>query len=327
MPADGAYPVEDFLDAIASQLDRMQDSLRLKAVNRPLTYAVRDFSLELQVFIDLDSEGRVRFRNSAPNETGASTVRVEFTTITRPMIEENTVELAMTKSPSLDEAGLAPEERRQLERVGVRNIAQLKKLGNSADASTVARFSGVPIDRLRQAIAAGRPKVTAARPAPAEPNGAGAAPPPAPPPPAQRLPVEPPRVEPPPAAQPPRVEPPRTDGGHASRRPGDGFRRPIAQGLGEAASAGAAVPLAVAAGTRALELSGENLAGPDHPVARLDGAELPVLAAEDDRIVVELPQGSPGGRLELDLGDGEVLSYDLAPAAPVNDAWAPRSAR
>ena len=46
MAGDSSFRCEDFLEAITSQLDRTQDALRLKAVNRPLTYAIRDFSLE-----------------------------------------------------------------------------------------------------------------------------------------------------------------------------------------------------------------------------------------------------------------------------------------
>src|ERR1041384_4252337 len=96
----GNFLVEDFVNAISAQLDRVQDALRLKAVNRPLTFALKDFSLDLQVFAEMDNENNVRFRSASPNETGASTLRLSFTTITRPMIEENTISLAATRSPT-----------------------------------------------------------------------------------------------------------------------------------------------------------------------------------------------------------------------------------
>ena len=82
-----SFLVEDFLNSITVQLDRVQDSLRLKAINRPLTYALKDFALDLQVFVELDAHGSVRFRNASANEAGASTVRLGFTTITKPMID------------------------------------------------------------------------------------------------------------------------------------------------------------------------------------------------------------------------------------------------
>jgi hypothetical protein len=180
----GSFLVEDFINSITVQLDKVQDALRLKAVNRPLTYALKEFSLDLQVFVDLDGQGNVRFRNSAPNETGASTVRLGFTTITKPMIEENTVSLAMTRSPSLDQLGLKPEERSRLEKLGVHNAAQLNNLYQNTGGSAVSRLAELPLERLRAALQLGRPQVTGVTPStsPAPPLSPGFSPPQAGPP-------------------------------------------------------------------------------------------------------------------------------------------------
>ena len=166
MVGDGSFLVEEFINAITSQLDRVQDSLRVKAVNRPLTYALKDLTLELKVFVDMDAQGNVRFRTSAPNEAGSSVVHLGFTTITKPMIEENTISLATTRSASLEELGLGPEDRQKLERVGVRNLAQLNRLGSSTGVQTIARLSDVSLDRLKQAIATGRPQLHDVQPEP-----------------------------------------------------------------------------------------------------------------------------------------------------------------
>jgi hypothetical protein len=175
MAGDGSFRVEEFLDAIASQLDRTQDALAFKAVNRPLTYAIKDFNLQLQVFVEMDADGNVRLRSSGPNETGASTISIGFTTITRPMIEENTVALATSRTPSLAEAGFDPDERRRLERLGVRNTSELRRLGSNdgVGATAVSRLTQIPVTRLRQALQLGRPIVTSVHPAsdPGEPPG------------------------------------------------------------------------------------------------------------------------------------------------------------
>lgn len=142
-PDDGAFLVEDFVNAISSQLDRVQDGLRLKAVNRPLTYALRDFSIDLNVFVEMDSDQNVRLRPAGPNETGASTIKIGFTTITKPMIEENTISLAQTRSPGLAELGLNPEEQRKLEQYGVRNAAEFRQLGAQTGSATIARLAGI----------------------------------------------------------------------------------------------------------------------------------------------------------------------------------------
>lgn len=177
MSGDLSFRVEDFLEAITSQLDRTQDALRLKAVNRPLTYAIRDFSLDMKVFVELDDEGQVRFRSSSADDAGASTVSIGFTTITRPMIEENTISLSEVQGPSLEDLGLAPEERRSLERIGVRNAGQLKRLNSSSGEDAVSKFANLPVNRLRAALQQSRPSVDRVEPddARAVPGSAGPA--------------------------------------------------------------------------------------------------------------------------------------------------------
>ncbi|MBO6865477.1 MAG: hypothetical protein JJ877_00420 [Thalassococcus sp.] len=154
-----AAPIEDFLEAITAQLDKTQDNLRLKAVNRPLTFALKDFSIDLSVFVEMDRDGQVRLRPSGPNESGASVIKIGFTTITRPMIEENTISMEMTQSPSLEDAGFAPDESKQLQRLGVRNLAQLEKLRQRTDEDSVAQFAGLDSGVLRQRLQKARPRI------------------------------------------------------------------------------------------------------------------------------------------------------------------------
>jgi hypothetical protein len=170
MNGDGGFLVEEFLDAISAQLDRAQDALAAKAKVRPMTFALRNFAIDLQVFVGVDGIGNVRLRSAAPGETGSSTLKLDFTTITRPMIEENTVSLAMAQAPSLTEVGLRPQEQQQLERIGVRTVAQLQALHSSgAGLDGIARLTqgGVSVERLREALRLGRPEILRAGPAPA----------------------------------------------------------------------------------------------------------------------------------------------------------------
>lgn len=279
MGRESSFLVEDFLAAIASQLDRTQDALALKAVNRPLTYAIRDFTMELKVFIDMDPAGHVRLRSPAPGETGASTINIGFTTITRPMIEENTVSVEMTRAPDLAQAGLSPDEQRRLERLGVRNTAELQNLKASTGTGAISRLADIPIDRLRTALALGRPSVA----------GVKVSPTPAPPPQPHAAPQ-------PPTGQPPVPQPPI-----GQPRP------PI---------------IKLPPGGGRLELTGHNMltpAGP--PSVRLGGRPLAVSDADEHRLVVELPDDAAGA-LEVDLGNGEVQTFELQPhAEDTLDRW------
>ena len=84
MSAGRAFPVEDFVQAFTAQLDRAQDLLALKArTGRPLTFALKDLSVDLHVFWEADPSGRMLMRHAEANEAGASTLRFNFTSITR----------------------------------------------------------------------------------------------------------------------------------------------------------------------------------------------------------------------------------------------------
>ena len=159
MRNEQGFLVEEFIDSLTSQLDRVQDALRIKAVNRPLTYALKELSLDLKVNVVMDENGQVRFRASTPDDPGASTVHLDFTTITKPMIEENTIALASSHSPSLEELGLEHTERQRLERMGVRNLAELNQLKRSAGERGLSRLTSMPVSRLRQALSSSRPRV------------------------------------------------------------------------------------------------------------------------------------------------------------------------
>jgi hypothetical protein len=158
------YPVEEFLQALTAQLDRAQDALALKVTGteRPLTWALKDLSIDLRVFVQIDSDsGAVLLQSAGPNEEGASTIHLSLTTITRPMVEENALSFHADPDPrpmrdigaaiNLDEA-----HQRKLDWMGVRTVGQLKQL----DPNTMQAVMGIPIGRLQAALeAAARPAV------------------------------------------------------------------------------------------------------------------------------------------------------------------------
>lgn len=152
-----AFPVEEFVQALTAQLDRAQDALALKArTGRPLTFALKDLSVDLQVFWDARPDGQLTLRHAGPNETGASTVHLSFTTITRSMVEENTYALAMDEDPrALDELGgqkFDDEERRRLELVGVRTVGQFRRLTEGTNPKQMEAYLGIPVNKLQAAL-------------------------------------------------------------------------------------------------------------------------------------------------------------------------------
>lgn len=278
MSAAAGFLVEDFLEAVAAQLDRTQDALRLKAVNRPLTFAVKDFAIDLNVFVELDQEGEVRFRPASAGEDGASTVRIGFTTITRPMIEENTVGLEMTQSAPLEDYGLDTADRRRLERLGVRTAGQLRNYAKRTgdDGLGLSRLSGINTDRLKQALQLSRPRLDAIR------------------------------ADPPPAAVPPRILP--QNGGLPMEPPLFAGPSPSAPPMPE---------VRVAQGSRRLRLDGAQLVeGGRGILARLGDRPLKIAEAGAQSVVLEIPEDAGDGVLHVELPDGRTDSYSLSFGAP-----------
>ncbi|MCL6285102.1 hypothetical protein M3P21_16350 [Ruegeria sp. 2012CJ41-6] len=333
MSPAGGYPIEEFLEAITAQLDQTQDALRLKAVNRPLTFALKDFNVDLKVFVEMDQAGRVTFRPAAPNEEGASTVSIGFTTITRPMIEENTISMEMANAPTLDELGLAPDERRQLARVGVRNAAQLRNLERNAGDEGLSRHSGINLGRIRGALNLARPRLsdvvdpeTATPEVPMPDSAAPDLPPPDVPP--QPGPptngVTPPQPDPTPPAQPGGFWPPRGPLSPVTPQPEPKISAPVGPGP-EQSTPPISNPiadrlrqrrrkLAIKPDARNIELRGNNLTdGGRLPVARLDGQNLNLLTAKPSSVSFSLPQGwaMGPGRLIVEMPDGEMEDFDL----------------
>lgn len=286
MSSGGSYPIEEFLEAITAQLDQTQDALRLKAVNRPLTFALKDFNVDLKVFVEMDQQGRVAFRPAAPNEEGASTVSIGFTTITRPMVEENTISMEMAQAPSLAELGLENDERRQLAKIGVRNAVQLRNLQRSAGEETLSRHTGVDLGRIRQALDLSKPQMTGII---SEAPDLALPPEPTPNPPSH-------------------TSPSPLPTGYLADRIREGQNTPTIQTKNPKR-------LQLAPGSKTIRLQGRNLIdGGRIPKAKLDGRTLEVLDASAQSITFTLPMGIDTGQLSIEMPDGSSDEYNVIPA-------------
>jgi hypothetical protein len=163
-------PIEQFIQALQTQLDRAQSAMALKAENLdlPLTFAVKDLSLDLRTHIDV-VRSEIRIRPAGPGDKDASTLHLALTTITRPMIKENAKTMSVdADEPTLKEAvgdQLTDEEQKRLEWAGVHTVSQLRRLTGSGAGKEIERVADLPVDRLRQALArASRPLMSRIEP-------------------------------------------------------------------------------------------------------------------------------------------------------------------
>lgn len=145
-----SWKLNSFLDSLIMELDRAQDTLALKGINRRLTYTVRDLNLELQLFPDFDGRD-LRFSTAAPGESGAAKIAFQLGSITDRQIRETTKE-----PPSVDDIAIDVVDdiddstKRELQRIGVttvrdiermeNNKVDLKRAGNSVDYTKLANI-------------------------------------------------------------------------------------------------------------------------------------------------------------------------------------------
>lgn len=302
-PHDDSLPVEEFIQALTSQLDRAQRTLALKAkAGLPLTFAVKEMEVDLRAHLFMEA-GRVRMQSAGPADAGASVMRLSFTTITRPMIEENTFEVE-AGDVTLDEAlgdDVSEEERRRLEWAGIHTVSQLRQLEEEGGKEALEQVVQIPAVRLRQALArATRPIVRAVTPlptpepaAPSAPVGDGAV---------GLRPADLPVAPRPPLG--PVVAPDRTPPLDPTATSAPGLRPAI--GVVDAPIRAVAEPV------RRLRVGGANLLrGGVAPTVKLGGRPVSVVQATDRELVLDVPEGPIAGDLVVEPAEGLAATFSL----------------
>lgn len=121
-----AWNLETFLDSLIFELDKAQDTLSVKGLNRRLTYTVKDMSLDLQIFPEFDGE-TVRFVTAQPGETGASKVTFQLGSIRDHQIQEVARKPLTRNDISLEDVDLPEPEKKELKKLGIRSAEDLKR--------------------------------------------------------------------------------------------------------------------------------------------------------------------------------------------------------
>lgn len=156
MTRDATLRLEDFIQAVQSQLDNAQAAMAIKArnLNLPLTFAIKDINLDLRAHVEF-ADSEIRIRPAAAGEKEASVFHLVFTAITRPAIEENAIAFAADPDDQpLEELGdeLTTDERKRLEWAGVRTVKQFQEAQEGGAVHTIGRVTNLPVDRLRKAL-------------------------------------------------------------------------------------------------------------------------------------------------------------------------------
>jgi hypothetical protein len=125
--ANKEWSLESFIDSLVLELDKAREILAVKAINRPLTYTVKDVGLDLNLFPTYDGD-EVKFVTAQPGQTGASKLSIQLGSITDQQIRLTSKEPITKDNISIEAIDIDPETKRSLRKIGVSSVSDLEKI-------------------------------------------------------------------------------------------------------------------------------------------------------------------------------------------------------
>ncbi|WP_346882215.1 hypothetical protein [uncultured Algibacter sp.] len=126
--ANRSWNLESFLDSLIVELDKARETLAIKAINKPLTYAVKDVNLEMQLFPSFDGDN-VQFITAQPGQEGASKIAIQLGSITDQQIRKTTNEPNTAQDVSIDLIDeIDTDTKNTLRKIGVTSVNDLDKI-------------------------------------------------------------------------------------------------------------------------------------------------------------------------------------------------------
>ena len=128
MATNQSWNLESFLDTLIVELDKARETLAVKAINKPLTYAVKDVNLEMQLFPRFDGK-KVKFVTAEPGQTGASKIAIQLGSITDQQIRKTTKKPITKDDVALDVIKEIDDETKEsLRKIGVTSVNDLAEI-------------------------------------------------------------------------------------------------------------------------------------------------------------------------------------------------------
>lgn len=121
------WNLKSFIDSLVVELDKAREVLAVKAINRPLTYTVKDVGMDLNLFPTYDGN-EVRFMTAQPGQTGASKLSIQLGSITDQQIRQTSKEPITKDNISIEAIDIDPETKKSLRTLGVSSVNDLEKI-------------------------------------------------------------------------------------------------------------------------------------------------------------------------------------------------------
>jgi hypothetical protein len=128
MAENTGWQLEDFVDSLVVELDKTRETLAVKAINKPLSYTVKEVGLDLNIFPSYDGE-RVSFVTAQPGQQGSSKVSIQLGSITDQQVRATTkAPVAGKGNVSIDEIPVDKGTKTKLRRIGVNSADDLRQI-------------------------------------------------------------------------------------------------------------------------------------------------------------------------------------------------------
>jgi hypothetical protein len=127
MADNTAWVLEDFVDSLVVELDKTRETLAVKAINKPLSYTVKEVALDLNIFPSYDGE-QVMFVTAQPGQEGASKVSIQLNSITDQQVRATSKAPRRRTDVDLDDIGVDRRTKTKLRKLGVSSIDDLKAI-------------------------------------------------------------------------------------------------------------------------------------------------------------------------------------------------------
>jgi hypothetical protein len=122
-----AWQLEDFVDSLVIELDKTRETLAVKAINKPLSYTVKEVALDLNIFPSYDGD-QIRFITAQPGQQGASKVTIQLGSITDQQVRATSKTPGAKDDINIGEINLDKSTKKQLRKLGVNSVDDLKQI-------------------------------------------------------------------------------------------------------------------------------------------------------------------------------------------------------
>jgi hypothetical protein len=124
---NAAWVLEEFIDSLVVELDKTRETLAVKAINKPVSYSVKELSIDLNTFPTYDGDA-VKFVTAQPGQQGASKVTIQLGSITDQQVRATSKAPTGKSDVKIDEIAVPKETKKTLRKLGVNSVSDLKEL-------------------------------------------------------------------------------------------------------------------------------------------------------------------------------------------------------